>query len=174
MQRETTSGQPRPCQTPNSIQVKGGGRQGPRRARGSSKTKGVRQRREGTSTLKRVAHCGRTLCKPRTASHLVAAVFAVRVDPAHSAVAAKHSGRCPKRTALAPRRRPAPRELCECGIGRAIPTRRQAPSIVVCTRPCSPTNSKCAPGCGHGTSGGGGWSAAARPSFARECRLVRG
>ena len=59
---------------------------------------------------------GRTLCKPRMASHLAAAVFAVRVDPAHSAVAAKHSGRCPKRTALAPRRRPAPRELCGWGI----------------------------------------------------------
>lgn len=32
---------------------------------------------------------------------------------------------------------------------RAISTRRQVPSIVVCTRRCHPTNSKCARGCGH-------------------------
>ena len=83
---------------PNAQQHSGERRRqtGPKRATGSSKTKGVRQRREGTSTLKRAAHCGRTLCKPRTASHLAAAVFAVRVVAA-AATAVQHLQHCNKR-----------------------------------------------------------------------------
>jgi hypothetical protein len=88
--------------------------------------KWVPQRQEPTSTSKRVAHCGLALSpkdNPRTASH--PAVKAVRVDPAHPrpAVAASHSGRCPKRVALAPRRQTEHRTKEGCGGGPYQPGR---------------------------------------------------